>query len=420
VHAAVARALEERGHGQGEQAALLAHHWEEAREPLLAARWHRRAAEWSGFTNVEHTFYHWGRVRALVRGLTPSPERDELATTAGLRLLWVGARLGTLGEDAEALVNEVTEAAQRVGSEMAVAEARSVYAFHRLFTNGSPTEVVADLEWACEVLSRGDNMDAWLQATFGLAATYLGAGRYEHAVQLADTALARCQNDPSGYSAALGFSSTILYFLFNKAAALARLGRLDEAEMAIDALVSIAAADGTPVTQAMAEHGETTRAAMRGNAAAEVQHAIRGLDLTERLGLPSSIALSAAFLGVARCQEQNWSAGIPMLERASALHQERLFRTVEVLTLAYLAQARLGAGDVPGARAAADEALALAAQRGLWMGAVEAWVARARVRMHESGSANSAIEQDLAAADALVMQTGEGCPRHSSSSHAPS
>jgi adenylate cyclase len=44
IHAAVASALEETGERLGEQAALIAHHWERASRPYEAARWRRRAA----------------------------------------------------------------------------------------------------------------------------------------------------------------------------------------------------------------------------------------------------------------------------------------------------------------------------------------------------------------------------------------
>ena len=52
VHAAVARAIEEAyAEKLDENAALVAHHWEEADEKLSAARWHRRAAEWVGVSD---------------------------------------------------------------------------------------------------------------------------------------------------------------------------------------------------------------------------------------------------------------------------------------------------------------------------------------------------------------------------------
>ena len=57
-----------------ENAALLAHLWEDANEPLTAARWHQRAANWAGITNAAEGFRHWERVLNLVRDL---PETEE-------------------------------------------------------------------------------------------------------------------------------------------------------------------------------------------------------------------------------------------------------------------------------------------------------------------------------------------------------
>ena len=49
AHALVAKALIEHYPDRlDERAALVAQHWESAREPLEAARWHARAAAWSG------------------------------------------------------------------------------------------------------------------------------------------------------------------------------------------------------------------------------------------------------------------------------------------------------------------------------------------------------------------------------------
>ncbi len=50
-----------------ESAALIAHHHETAGETLVAARWHRRAAEWAGLTDIMSAFHHWQKVRELAR-----------------------------------------------------------------------------------------------------------------------------------------------------------------------------------------------------------------------------------------------------------------------------------------------------------------------------------------------------------------
>ncbi len=63
THAAVARALEA-AHADrlDENAALLAHHHEEAGDAGAAARWHRRAAEWAGLSDIQRIGRSRGRI----------------------------------------------------------------------------------------------------------------------------------------------------------------------------------------------------------------------------------------------------------------------------------------------------------------------------------------------------------------------
>src|SRR5262249_51244955 len=59
THATVARVLEDLDAAKlDERAALLAHHWEAAGEPVLAARWHARAAEWIGLNAYAEAYAH--------------------------------------------------------------------------------------------------------------------------------------------------------------------------------------------------------------------------------------------------------------------------------------------------------------------------------------------------------------------------
>src|SRR6185369_13130385 len=69
AHAAVARVLEAKEESQREEyAALLAHHWEAAGEPLPASRWHARAAERAEISSPETAAAHWRSVRRLSSG----------------------------------------------------------------------------------------------------------------------------------------------------------------------------------------------------------------------------------------------------------------------------------------------------------------------------------------------------------------
>ncbi len=88
THATVARAIEA-AHAEklDEQAALLAHHWEEAGEALAAARWHRRAADWLWMRDVTRSFEHFARVRTLTASLLDDAEGRDHGLRARVMLL---------------------------------------------------------------------------------------------------------------------------------------------------------------------------------------------------------------------------------------------------------------------------------------------------------------------------------------------
>ena len=104
THAAVARAIEElSGDRLDEEAALIAHHWEEAGEDLVAARWHARAARWIGLRNYTEAFAHWRRVVALIGDTEDSSDAIRLRIEARRTLLMLGFRVGIPEDDAAAI-----------------------------------------------------------------------------------------------------------------------------------------------------------------------------------------------------------------------------------------------------------------------------------------------------------------------------
>jgi adenylate cyclase len=160
LHATIARALEERAPERlDQQAALLAHHWDEAREPLLAARWHRRAAEWSGLANAEQTFRHLRQARELVQGLPLSAERDDLAAAA-IGMLSTGARRGD-AVGARPTADEALTLAAARGTRSDVVDAYVVRARIGLRAGAPCAEIEADLAEAdALVATTGDRFAA--------------------------------------------------------------------------------------------------------------------------------------------------------------------------------------------------------------------------------------------------------------------
>src|SRR5262249_11760636 len=116
LHASVARALADVGPDKlDERAALLAHHWEEAGEALMAARWSRRAAEWVGVNDLAAAARHCQKVRALLAGVPETPETMEMGVFTAIALLNLGWRLGMSEEEAGTVFSEGMALARRVG-----------------------------------------------------------------------------------------------------------------------------------------------------------------------------------------------------------------------------------------------------------------------------------------------------------------
>src|SRR5262249_3972260 len=122
LHAAVARAIVESFPDRAdENAALAAHHWENAGEPLEAARSHGRAAEWIGVRDAGAAIRHWRRVRELLKGLAETEETLRLRMLACQRVLSIGWRIFIPPGEADGALAEGRAIAERLGDRVALA-----------------------------------------------------------------------------------------------------------------------------------------------------------------------------------------------------------------------------------------------------------------------------------------------------------
>ncbi len=113
VHAAVAGAIEELYPDRlDELAALLANHWEQAHDPLAAARWSARAAAWAGQLHPADALSHWHRVHAQLSGEEDSEEVRGLRFASCLWILQLGWRFGLEEREIEDVFEEARELAE--------------------------------------------------------------------------------------------------------------------------------------------------------------------------------------------------------------------------------------------------------------------------------------------------------------------
>ena len=127
-HAEVATAMESSSLDQlDERAGLLAHHWQEAGEPLHAARWHVRAARWVRTNDIVASRRHWAAARTQLLRVGESSERTQLLLAVYPELINLLDRLGAPAEESSALFQEAVELAQRAGDRRAHALLESAY-----------------------------------------------------------------------------------------------------------------------------------------------------------------------------------------------------------------------------------------------------------------------------------------------------
>jgi len=417
THAAVARAIEA-AHADklDEQAALLAHHSEEAGEMLVAARWHRRAAAWVGQSNLVQGMTHMHRVLALTGGVGASEERSQLRLDACISLLSQGGwRVGLSPDEAEAIFVEGRELAARAGNVDKAIALRIGYGatlgfggdlrrYHAL------TREAVDL--VDESTSRGPAATA-LGPGMGYASFLLG--RLAEARQLNERAAALAEGDPSAGVETVGFS------VWGQALQLcaecsASLGRLEEGRALVRQAIQVSRAHDLPEALAWALGVEVAITEYAGDyadqhaaspAAEEARRvAFEALQVAERIGSPFSRSHAYRQLGIAHILHGAWSDATEVLEEALALARAHSGLEQESHILAHLSQAYLGANDAARARARAEEAIACARAQGALYFECLGQLALARALRADPGAgAGDAIEHCLGRALELVRET---------------
>jgi class 3 adenylate cyclase/tetratricopeptide (TPR) repeat protein len=407
VHAAVAGAIETAYAGRlDERAALLAHHWEGAGEPLVAAEWHRRAAEWVGARDRQEMVRHLRRVCDLLRDLSLTPEARVLGVMARSQLLHNAWLLGGVGEEPLALFREGTMLA--AGLE-------------------DPTpRILLTLEYGYAAVNRGAVLDglallhearrladeSGVDYVRGITRSPLGpalmiAGRLDEA--LATTAEMRALRDfdAEGEIEFTGFSPYAISFTVDAYVHLYQ-GRLDESLRAAARAVELARVRGDAEVLVIGNAALARTHAFAGAVERALAHAEEAREVAEAVGgaLVNNYALGAlgrGHLAAGRSQD-----AIRVLERARAnIRETGADRLSEGMILAMLARAYLGAGDPERAVAAGAEGRALTRRLGTQVHEIEAQLAHADVLLAAGGRSRAGeVAPAIDRAASLVEETG--------------
>ncbi len=408
VHAAVANALEG-GEPEklDERAAILAHHWQAANEPLFAARWHRRAADWALRTNIVEARRHWGEVRALLGRLPASAEQAELGAAACAQLLSLAMRLGMSETEAASTFAEgKTWAAATNDPRQRIAV---LFGYNRFRVN-CLGDIHGYLEGAEEILrlaaASGDR-DAEIGTRMLVCFAYAVLGRSRDMVAESERLFHLAAGETRTGAALLGYSP-IAFAQGLRGYQRGQLGDMDGGEQDLEQGLAIAARDPSPEVLGFCHWFAAMASWARGDAAGCMRHALDTMEIARKLGHALLELIGHTALGEAHLLGEAWGDAIAVLEQSVAIMRNRHAALLwEGILLDRLAQAHLGAGNFARARALVDDAIAFVDRRSTVGLGYHGHLTLARVVLATAGTGEgAAIEAALAAAQRLVERTG--------------
>jgi adenylate cyclase len=412
THAAVARALEElHADKLDEEAALLAQHWDEAGEPIVASRWYERAALRIGQSDVGAAARHWQRIRELTRERAEDTEAAGLATRACTWVLSAGWRLGISPDEVDATAAEARSWLERRSDvEASVRLESALCSFHN--TRGE-MEPSLECAFAAERVAEasGDHR-LRAMARYGPLYPWLNTGPVDLARERADelVAYARAHGDlpaPFGGEDLLALLIGFQALLEAQSGSVARAGDiLAEAQRVARERGLVESEGWTTMFVGWIEWIE-------GDAERALPYCRRGLELAERIGSPFSIAKGLGSLGQALAHAGS-SEALEVAERSVALCRESgTSLENEGQYLAALAEACVVTGDLARALRLAEEAVEVGRRRGIRRYEIDAWLALARAE-RAAGDPDSLrrAHEALAQVDALAEATRAPNWRH--------
>jgi adenylate cyclase len=407
LHSQVALAIERlEPEKLDERAALIAHHWEAASEPLPAARWHARAAAWIGNNDISQSLSHWRKVGELTDGLPESPETNGLALGACIWELDYGWRLGTTEQQAR-------EHYER-GRELAQTSPDRIPLFLLVAAYTQVCGMAGNLKEQSELADELDRLgieigDPALRmvALPLLAYTRYQQGRLGELLSLAEEGIALAGEDHTLGSIG-AMACPYAFCLYFKGLALCYMGRLEESASMLEVAQRVGGEQGDIEAQVVIRVMSIWLARYTGQTERARTHAARLHELAERHGSAFARFLSLQNMGFARLMCGEAEEAIVALEGSIELAREsRIGLEQRSLGLAILSEAKLTAGDRHGALRSAQEAVATAERQGIKIYLpISYWALAEALLAGEDQGSVAAAREALDCATAAVHATG--------------
>jgi class 3 adenylate cyclase/tetratricopeptide (TPR) repeat protein len=351
LHAAVARAVEERaGERLNEQAGLLAHHWESAGEAVTAARWHVHAARWAGLTQGTEMVRHLRKALELLDGT----DEQALAAEALGMMLGSAIRVGNL-EDGEQLIRRADALARASGDPLVGARITYGIGAHAVFASrfGDAETRLID---AVQLADRAGDPDLQVAARFNLGVCRWFMGAHEDALMSLEAALELAKQNPDWGTTYMGYDSA--------SAALSFLGLVqvmlgncrEAASLANRAIES--ARERDLASRVLAYSWGAQVAAYCGDRERSLSWGLRAFEIASEVSSSNIQGMGFLGLGVARLANEEWAEGAELFTQLLAESPAHMHHT------SHLARCMMHVADHDETLAAAEANIALNAQAG--------------------------------------------------------
>jgi class 3 adenylate cyclase/tetratricopeptide (TPR) repeat protein len=410
LHAAVARVIEAaHAHDLDQQAALLAHHWEEAADLGQAVRWHRRAAEWAGASDPIEGMRHWRKVREL-GGSLQDPDVKESRLLACRFILASGTwRFGMSEDEMHGLLDEGRALAQELDRPAATAAMLVGVAAH-LGVHGRAEAALEVAEEASGMIRDGMALSEMVAIETGRAYWLMIAGRLPQALAAFDRIIECSAGDPHVGRAVIGYSP-LIWAETLAAWALAMMGRFDECWPRAERAIRIAREHRTPenlgwALGVLAQEAHLAGGTSRLPVADLCRACVEGLEIAEAVGSRYSQIIASYSLAIAHFL--NGDSGTSEERFADALGQARAAGTAldsQAYNLAVFADASRARGDAEAAIARAREGIEVADAGGARFQAALARTALADALIYQ-GAPEQEVAPVIAAARELARMSG--------------
>ncbi len=404
VHVDVAQAIEATaGDRLDELAALLAHHYQAGEQHINAARWHKRAAEWAGKSDINAEVTHWQQVRKLAGKEVAHADSAPLLIAACSAMLAHGWRTGATAEECSALYQEGCAAAERTNNLGALVSFNASYGAVRGLNQAFAPDYAHYTAEAVRIADRSESDGLRAAARSFLSMGLFHCGRCAEAKVVAEAAVTLTGGDPHLGARLYGFSPLIVAQLCSL-----RYRGLSQAPIAtlpeIIRLREYALESGYPEQALWLSWLESELKVVTRISGGTPELAKQAAELPVPRGLSNYVLAHLVLCDELFCSRK-WQQLRDTAARIAELMQERnALVTLIPMFLAHQGNAWLALDDAPRARELAREGIAFMEEScSMWRPDVYVLMARAQLALGEPAAT---ITASLATCEEVLLRCG--------------